>query len=142
MSIPGNVFDCQPARRDLDELHNNSRNLITSVGVQRTEGIEKSGSEEPLKSIPLPCFQGRAGQTCLDGGNRPYVYDKLSCCGYWVTIPSYPSAEIHLGKFPELDCELPNRSVLEGEKSLRSHCSGSRKSKQPNRRMTSSLPNQ
>ena len=29
MSIPGNVFDCQHAQRDPDELHNYSRNLAT-----------------------------------------------------------------------------------------------------------------
>ena len=27
MSIPGNVFNCQPARRDPDELHKTSKNL-------------------------------------------------------------------------------------------------------------------
>ena len=70
VSIPGNDFDCQPARRDPDDLHNNSRNLATSSGVLRREGIEKSGSEEPLQSIPMPCFQGRARQQSLDGGNR------------------------------------------------------------------------
>ena len=36
-----------------------------------------------------------------------YVYDRLPCCGYWdffqsgMTIPSYPSSELHLGKFPD-----------------------------------------
>ena len=60
LSIPVIVFVCQPARRDLDALHNTSRNLATSSGILRREGIENSGSEEPLQSIPLPCFQGRA----------------------------------------------------------------------------------
>ena len=55
MSIPGNVFDRQHAQRDSDELHNDPRNLATS-----TEGIEHSGSEEPLQSIPLLCFSVRA----------------------------------------------------------------------------------
>ena len=51
------------------------------------------------------------------------------------------------GKIPcphgvsELDCELPNRGLIESEKPI-SRCSGSRKSKQPNRWMTSSLRNQ
>ena len=60
MSIPGNVFDCQHVRRDPDELHNDSRNLATSLAILRTEGIEKSGSEEPLQSILLPCFSQKA----------------------------------------------------------------------------------
>ena len=33
MSILGNVFDRQHARRDLDELHNDSRNLATPSGI-------------------------------------------------------------------------------------------------------------
>ena len=33
MSIPGNVSDRQHARRDPDELHNDSRNLATPSGV-------------------------------------------------------------------------------------------------------------
>ena len=42
MSIPGNVFDCQLARRDPDELHNDSRTSATPSGVLRREGIEKN----------------------------------------------------------------------------------------------------
>ena len=57
VSIPWNVCDCQHARRDYDELHNNSRNLAL-----RSEGIEKIESEEPLQSTPLPCFSVRARQ--------------------------------------------------------------------------------
>ena len=60
MSVPGNGFDCQSAGRDPDELHNTSNSLATSSGPLRREGIEKSGSEEPLQSIPLPFFQERA----------------------------------------------------------------------------------
>ena len=56
MSIPGNVFDCQLARRVPEELHNDSINLATPSGIQGREGIEKSGSEEPLQPIPLHCF--------------------------------------------------------------------------------------
>ena len=62
MSFPGNVFECQHARRDPDELHNDSRNLATTSAILRTEGIEKSGSEEPLQSIPISCFSKRARQ--------------------------------------------------------------------------------
>ena len=62
MSIFGNVFDCQHARRDLDESHNGSRNLATLLGILRTEGIEKSESEEPLQSTPLSSSQVRARQ--------------------------------------------------------------------------------
>ena len=66
MSIPGNVFDCQHARRDPDELHNESRNLATSLAILRQEGIENSGSEEPLQSIPLPCFSVRRRKSLDD----------------------------------------------------------------------------
>ena len=47
MSIPGNVFDRQHARRDPDGLHNDSRTLATSLAILRKDRIEKSGSEEP-----------------------------------------------------------------------------------------------
>ena len=62
MSIPGNVFDCQHAQRDRDELHNYSRNLATLLAILRLEGIEKSGSEETLQSIPMSCFSTRTRQ--------------------------------------------------------------------------------
>ena len=42
MIIPGSVFDCQHARRDAEELHNDSRNLAISLAILRTEGIENS----------------------------------------------------------------------------------------------------
>ena len=60
MSIPGNVFDCQSARQVPEELHNDSRNLATPLGIQRREGFEKSGREESLLPIPLPCCSVRA----------------------------------------------------------------------------------
>ena len=65
MNLPRNVFDRQHARRNRDELQNDSRNLM--------ERIENSGSEEPLQSIPLPCFlvRGEKSQTT----NKSYVYD-------------------------------------------------------------------
>ena len=55
-SIAGNVFGRQYARRDPEELNNDSRNLATLLAIVRTEGIDNSGSEEPLQSIPLPWF--------------------------------------------------------------------------------------
>ena len=56
MSIPGKVFDCQHAQRARDESHNYSRNLATLLAILRPQGIEKSGSEEPLQSIPISCL--------------------------------------------------------------------------------------
>ena len=66
MSIPGSVFDCQLARRVLEELPNDSRKLATPSEIQRREGIEKRGSAEPLQSIPLPCSSVGAREKCLD----------------------------------------------------------------------------
>ena len=37
MSISGNVFGCQRARRDPDELHNDPRNLATLLAILRTD---------------------------------------------------------------------------------------------------------
>ena len=41
-SIPGSVFDCQPARRVPEELDNDSRNLATPAGLQRRRAKETS----------------------------------------------------------------------------------------------------
>ena len=53
MSIPGNVFDCQHARRDPVELHNDSRKLAISLAFLRKEGIQNSGS---VKTIAINTF--------------------------------------------------------------------------------------
>ena len=70
-SILGNIFDGQHARRAPDESHNDSRTLATFLGVLRTEGIEKSESEEPLQSTPFSCSSVRARQKSLIGGECP-----------------------------------------------------------------------
>ena len=69
MSFPGSVFDCQPARRVPQELHTDSRNLTASSVIQRREGIGKSGSDELLQPIRLPCFSGKAKEKRLDDRN-------------------------------------------------------------------------
>ena len=115
MSISGDVSDWQPARCDLDEIRNNSKNLKKSSGDLKKEGIEKRGGEEPLQSILLPCFQGKAstyGQERLS-----HVYDK-QCREYWDLYSKWRRC---IWKIPrphgvsELDCELPNRSLVESE---------------------------
>ena len=80
MSIPGNVFDRQRARRDPVEFFNDSRNLATSLAILRTEGIEKIESEGPLQSILVSCFSVRARSESktksVDGGKCPMTdYD-------------------------------------------------------------------
>ena len=105
VSIPGNVFDCQPAQRAPEELHNDSRNLATPSGIQRREGIEKSGSEEPFQSIPLPCFSVRARERVWTTANcvkslTHHAADIRTCTQSGMTIPSDPSSAMHLGKFP------------------------------------------
>ena len=62
MSIPGNVFDRQHAQRDPDdfstiqEIWQHHWESLTMSRIVRKEGIENSGSEEPLQSMRLPCF--------------------------------------------------------------------------------------
>ena len=82
MSVPGDAIDCQPARRDLDELHDTSKNLETSLGILRKEGMEKSGSEEPLQSMLSPCFPGESKRKRSGRQKLFYVHDK-PCYGYW-----------------------------------------------------------
>ena len=73
MSIPGNLFfDCLHARRDSEEVHNDSGNLAThrkslmTSRILRKGGIENSGSEEQLQLTLLPCFSIRARRKRLD----------------------------------------------------------------------------
>ena len=121
-----------------------------SSGSLRREGIEKRGSEEPLQSKPLPCFQVKIKYIWSGRERLSHVHDK-PCCGYCdLYSRCHDNSELSfLGdasgnisppyRISELDCELPNRSLLEGEHFPCSCCSGSRKSKQPNRWMTSPL---
>ena len=106
MSIPVKVFECQSARRDPHEVHNTPKNLATSWGIVRRERIDKSGGEEPLQSIPLPCFQGRATEKSPDDRNCPMSMTNHAagigtCTQGGMTFPSYPSSEMHLGRFPD-----------------------------------------
>ena len=104
MSIPGNVFGCQHARRDPDELRDDSRNLATLLGILRTEGIEKSESGEPLQSTPLSCSSNVQTKS-LNGGKCPMFMTNravgIGTCVQGMTIPSYLSSKMHLQKFPD-----------------------------------------
>ena len=106
MSIPGSVFDCQPCRRVPEEFFNDSRSLAASSGIQRREGIEIRGSEEPLQKIPLPCFSGQAKEKSLDDRNclksvAHHAAGIGTCTQSGVINPSHPSSELHLGKFSD-----------------------------------------
>ena len=95
-----------PARRVPEELYNDSRNLAVSSGTQRREGIEKSGSEEPLQPIPLPCLLGKAKEKRPDDINclkslAHYAAGIGTCTESGMINPSYLSSEMHLGKFPD-----------------------------------------
>ena len=126
MSISRDVHDCQPARHDPDEICNNSKKLEKSSGSLRREGIEKRGSEEPLQSKPLPCFQVKIKYIWSGRERLSHVHDK-PCCGYCdLYSMCHDNSELSfLGdasgnisphyRISELDCELPNRSLLDGE---------------------------
>ena len=88
-------FDCQPARRVPDELHNDSRKLAASLVILRTEGIEKIESEEPLQSTPHLAFLWKHDKN-IDDGKCPL----LGTCTQGVTIPSYLPSEMHPFSLP------------------------------------------
>ena len=102
MSIPGSDFECQPARRVPEESYNDSRNLAASSGTQRTEGIEKSGSEEPLPPMPLPCFSGKTEESLDDSKSMAHHAAGIGTCTQSGMInPRYPSsADANLGTIP------------------------------------------
>ena len=106
MSIPGSVFDCQLARRVPGELHNDSRNLAASSGIQRREGIEKSGSEKPFATNTFTLLFGKSKEKSLDDSNRlksmtHHAAGIGTCTQSGMTNPSHPSSEMHLGKIPD-----------------------------------------
>ena len=65
----------------------------------------KNESGEPVQTILMPCFQGKAEQTSLDEGNCPssmtnnHAAGIGNCTQSCMTILSYLSSEMHLGKF-------------------------------------------
>ena len=105
MSISGDVHDCKLARCDPDDIRNNSKNFAKSSESLRREGIEKRGSEEPLQSVPLLCFQEKASTYGLDRrgcltSTTNYAAGTGTCTQGDMTIPSYPSSEMHLENSP------------------------------------------
>ena len=82
-------FHCQHAQRDSDKLDNDSRNLA----ILRTEGIENSGSEEPL---PLRCFLSRAQINFMSMTNHAVGIGTYTHSG--MKIPSCLDSEMHLHK--------------------------------------------
>ena len=106
MSIPGSVFDYQIAQQVPGESYNDSRNLAASSGIQKREGIEKSGNEEPLQPMLLPCFSGKGKEKSLDDRNclksmAHHAAGIGTCTQSGMINPSHPSSEMHLGKFPD-----------------------------------------
>ena len=135
MRIPGNVFDRQHARREPDELHNDSRNWAISLAILRKEGIEKSGSEEPLQSIPSPCFfsknkekKSRRQISLMSVTNHAV---DLGTKTQSITIPIYLSSEMHLQNSPtwrnfNAGSWIYKLKFAQKQRISRSDCSGSR----------------
>ena len=107
MSILGNVFDCQQARRDPEELHNDSRNLTTPSGIDDdVEDSEKRRNWEQWerRAIAINTFTllfSKSEEKKSRRQNKSHVYD-YTCFGYsdlyssGMTIPSYLTSGMHL----------------------------------------------
>ena len=101
MSIPRSFFDSQPARRVLEESYNHSKILAASSGIQKREGIQKSGSCQQCLYL---VFRQKLEKKSLDDRNclQPMTHHAAgagTCAQSDMTIPSHPSSEMHLGKF-------------------------------------------
>ena len=106
MSTPGNVFDCQHARRDPDEFHNDSRNLAISSAILRTEGIEKSEKQRIIANNTFTLLFGKSKGKSLDDRNflmsmTNHAAGIGTCTRSGMTIPSHLSGEMHLQKIPD-----------------------------------------
>ena len=96
---------CQHARRDHDELHNDSRNLATSSAILRSEGIEKSGR----RTIAINTFTLLFGTSKGKSLDDRYCVMSMTyhaagvgtCTRSDMTIPGYLSSEMHLKKFSD-----------------------------------------
>ena len=125
MSIPGNVFECQHARRDPDELHDDSRKLATTSAILR-KNWEKWNRRTIAIDTYILLFE-KSKTKSLDGGKCPVSMTNhtvgIGTCTQGMAIPSYLSSEMHLQKFPdqtkfsELGREFPSRNLREGEES-------------------------
>ena len=135
MSIPGNVFECQHARRDPDELHDDSRNLATTSAILR-----RNWEKWKRRTIAIDTFSllfEKSKTKSLDGGKCPVSMTNhtvgIGTCTQGMAIPSYLSSEMHLQKFPdqtkfsELGREFPSRNLRKGEESRARACESWRK---------------
>ena len=102
MSIPGSVFDCQPARQVPEELHDDVRNLAAaSSGIQRREGIEKVGTNTFTLLFGKSEGKKSGRQKLSQVYGSPYRGYRDLCTQSGMTLPSHPSSEMHLGTFSD-----------------------------------------
>ena len=76
MNIWGRVFEDLAAQEHPKEFFENSKNLATSSSSMTRKDrmricLEKELDQEPVTTIPIPCFQERARGKCHEGGNCP-----------------------------------------------------------------------
>ena len=143
LSIPGNVFDRQHAQRDFDELHNDSIILATSLAILRTEGIEKSGSEEPLQPKHLPCFFAESKRKSLNDRNclmsmTNHALGTWTCTQvawqFWVILPrGYIWENFLTIRNFRAELWISEQKFTQRRRIPHALCSGTRKSEQPAR---------
>ena len=106
----------------IQEIWQHRWESLTMSRILRKEGIENSGSEEPLQSIPLPCSSERAMRKRL---NDKYVLLLWPALGIWTctqvawqfrvisTRRCICNSLVRI-KISALDRELPSRSLRKG----------------------------
>ena len=82
------------------------KDYLHQLAIPGKEGNQKSGSEEPLQSILSLSFSVGAMEKGLDDRNclksmTHHAAGIGSCAQSGMSIPSYLSLEMHLGKFPD-----------------------------------------
>ena len=147
MSIPGNIFDRQHAWRDLEQLHNDWRNLATPSGI--ADDVKDSENRWNWEKWERRTIAERG--ECLNDKKVLCLWLTISrVFGLVLKIMTIPSSLLGdvSGKHSRTKQNFKAGSWIsklkfaQNRRISRSYCIGSRKSKQPARWRTSSIRNQ
>ena len=128
MSVPGNVFDCQHARRDSDELHKWFKKFGDIIGYSEKRNWEK-WKRRTIAVNTFILFVGKSKTKSLDGGKRP-MFMTAHAVDIGTCNSRHDNSELSLlgdasekipwpYEIPKLNSEFPSRSFRQGSEQKR-----------------------